>query len=120
MAKNSKKFQSLSIRNATTDGPLHLDSYEIAGRLLETLRQHRKVMDPGMYELLINETDLLAFLIADEYSADSIWNMIGSIFGQGILLGLLAESVATYYAMLDAEANGNDDDDDGDLVNGQY
>jgi hypothetical protein len=119
----SELMQSLVIRQKSENRPIHLDYSEVAAELVDQVREQYKIIDPGIFTLVEPEQELIAFLLADEYEAQLVWNCMNSTFGKGILIGLLVESIATYYAQLEAQANGNTDEDDyaiGDYDDGSF
>lgn len=114
--RQDRRFSGLAIMQASDGvGTLHLDYNEVAADLVDILRENHRVIDPAMFALLEPEQELIAFLLADEYQPELVWNLSNTTLGKGMLLGLLSESIAIYYAHLEAEANGitsSDDDDD--------
>ncbi len=100
----SKKHDSLSIK--TRAEVQVVDVNEIAQKIVETVLEHRRVIDPTVVELIPCEQQLVADILADEFNADFIYNQTNSIFGLGILTGLVMEAIQNYYHQLELAEQG--------------
>ena len=105
------KYLSLSTRKKGEI--IEMDYSEIAYSLVEELRANHAVIDPGVFHLLEPEQDLIAKLLADEYSVEVTYNLLNTSLGRGILLGMLCESIGVYYIQQDDAVRSDSEDLDG-------
>ncbi len=105
----SREREPLAVKNRSEQ--IVLDYNEVAADLIDVLRLHRRVFDPGVFEIVEPEVQLIAQLLADEFDAVCVWNSLNSDLGKGMLIGLLSESVQNYYTMLENRVEGDNDEE---------